>query len=70
MEVPLTKKTLIDPYRTIGNFISGKLILAQSTPFALTAPTNTSFKVYSDALSIKVSSPPFTFPVNSVVSYN
>lgn len=70
MESSKHKKSLLDPYRTIGNFISGKITLSQSQPISLTVPTNTSFKVYSDALAIKVASPPFATPITSAVSYN
>ncbi len=60
----------MDPYRTIGGFVSGKLSLSQSSPTALTAPTNCSFKVYSENLSIKVASPTFSSPIVAAISFN
>jgi len=61
---------MLDPYRTAGNFISGRLSLSQSVPYVLTVPTSTSFKVYSTALNIKVASPPFPALLTASVSYN
>jgi hypothetical protein len=40
-------KQLLDPYRTLGIFTSGKITLSASKPYVLTSPTATSFKVYS-----------------------
>ena len=70
MQTETINKSLLDPYRTIGGFVSGKLTLSQSSPTSLTAPTNCSFKVYSENLSIKVASPTFPFPIVSAVSFN
>ena len=50
--------------------MSGKLTLSQSSPTSLTAPTNCSFKIYSENLSIKVASPTFPSPIVSAVSFN
>lgn len=61
---------MIDPYRTIGNFISGKLSLSLSSPPSLTAPTNTSFKIYTHSLAIKVASPCFPHKITAALSYN
>jgi U3 small nucleolar RNA-associated protein 21 len=70
MAMQESKKQLLDAYRTIGNFLSAPLSLSLSTPHALTAPTATSFKVYSPSLGIKVASPPFLHPVTAALSYN
>jgi hypothetical protein len=61
---------MLDPYRTVGNFVSGRLSLSQSVPHVLTVPTSTSFKVYSTGLNIKVASPPFPAALTATVSYN
>jgi len=53
-----TQKPLLDAYRTIGSFISGKITLSDSQPISLAVPTMNSFKIYSDTLAIKVVSPP------------
>ena len=47
MDIENKQKALIDPYRTMGIFVSGKVTLSQSNPPALTAPTGSSFRVYS-----------------------
>lgn len=61
---------MLDPYRNVGNFVSGRISLSQSTPPVLTVPTGTSFKIYSTSLTIKVASPPFPTPLTATVSYN
>ena len=63
-------KQLLDPYRTLGIFTSAKITLSASKPYVLTAPTATSFKVYSQQLAIRVVSPPFDSPVTYACSYN
>ena len=47
MDTENKQKALIDPYRTMGIFVSGKVTLSQSNPPSLTAPTGSSFRVYS-----------------------
>jgi hypothetical protein len=54
----------------MGTFVSGKLSISQSFPITITTPTNTSFKVYSETLAIKVASPPFAYPITAAVSHN
>lgn len=51
-------RPILDPYRTLGTFISGKISLSSTIPISLTIPTNNSYKIYSDTLTIKVVSPP------------
>mgnify|MGYP000905407351 CR=1 FL=1 len=61
---------MLDPYRTLGTFISGRISLSASHPQVLTVPTNASFKVYSSALGLKVVSPPLDSPVRAACSHN
>lgn len=63
-------KPLLDPYRTLGLFVSGPLTLSKSSPHTFTAPTGTSFRVYSNALAMKVVSPPLGSPVSYACSHN
>ena len=41
-------RELLDPYRAMGSFVSGELSISNSFPMAFSAPTLTSFKVYSE----------------------
>ena len=50
--------------------MSGRVTLSASKPYVLTAPTATSFKVYSRELAIKVVSPPLNSTVAFACSYN
>jgi hypothetical protein len=61
---------MLDPYRSVGNFVSGRISLSQSAPHVLTVATGTSFKIYSTGLNIKVASPPFPTLLTATVSYN
>jgi hypothetical protein len=70
MEAENPHKPLLDPYRTLGLFVSGPLTLSKSTPPVLTAPTGSSFKVYSSTLGLKVVSPPLGSKVAFASSYN
>lgn len=63
-------RQLLDPYRTLGIFVSGPLALSRSSPHALTAPTGTSFRVYSSTLAMKVVSPPLGSKVAQACSHN
>ena len=64
------QKSLIDPYRTMGIFVSGPLTLSKSHPHALTTATGSSFRVYSQTLGMKVVSPPLGSEVTFACSYN
>lgn len=64
------RKALLDPYRTLGIFVSGPLTLSKSAPYVFTAPTGTSFRVYSNTLGMKVVSPPLGSKVRTACSYN
>lgn len=70
MQVESVQKPLLDPYRTMGIFVSGPVTLSKSSPPVLTAPTGTSFRVYSDTLAMKVVSPPLGSKVAFTRSYN
>lgn len=66
----LDQRQILDPYRTLGSFVSGKIVLSQTLPYSFAVPTRNSYKIYSDALAIKVVSPPLPDKVESVLSYN
>ena len=54
----------------MGSFVSGKMVLSQTQPLSFAVPTRNSYKIYSEALAIKVVSPPLSDEVKSVISYN
>jgi len=54
----------------LGSFVSGKMVLSQTQPLSFAVPTRNSYKIYSEALAIKVVSPPLSDEVKSVISYN
>jgi hypothetical protein len=70
MDLEHSQKALLDPYRTLGIFVSGPLTLSKSNPPVLTVPTGSSFRVYSSTLAMKVVSPPLGSSVTFASSYN
>lgn len=46
------------------------MVLSQTQPLSFAVPTRNSYKIYSEALAIKVVSPPLSDEVKSVISYN
>jgi len=70
MDLEQSQRALLDPYRTLGIFVSGPLTLSKSNPSVITAPTGSSFRVYSSALGMKVVSPPLGSRVSFASSYN
>ena len=60
-------RPVLDPYRSMGCFVSGVLSASQN---AITAPTGHSFKVYSPSLAITVQSPPLPHPITAASSHN
>jgi len=66
----IDRRQILDPYRTLGSFVSGKIVLSQTLPYSFAVPTRSSYKIYSDSLAIKVVSPPLEGKVESVLNYN
>ena len=66
---PFSSRPILDPYRTMGCFLSGRLALS-STQNAITTPTGNSFKVYSPTLAINVQAPPQPHPITCAISHN
>ena len=54
----------------MGNFISGNLNVSYTNPLSFAVPTLTSFKIYSENLSIKVISPCFAHKIKAVATFN